>query len=69
MQAPCLSHGDDCTEIACFLDPDHVSADQVQQQVEQIAAEQGLEVEKGYFTDFSKDAMLEKYFKIVLSVD
>lgn len=50
-------------------DPDHVSADQVQQQVEQIAAEQGLEVEKGYFTDFSKDAMLEKYFKIVLSVD
>ncbi|EAY90773.1 hypothetical protein OsI_12376 [Oryza sativa Indica Group] len=69
VQALALSHGDDCTEIACFLDPDHVSADQVQQQVEQIAAEQGLEVEKGYFTDFSKDAMLEKYFKIVLSVD
>ncbi|XP_006650273.1 formimidoyltransferase-cyclodeaminase-like isoform X2 [Oryza brachyantha] len=69
VQALALSHGDDCTEIACFMDPDHVSADQVQRQVEQIAAEQGLEVDKGYFTDFTKDRMLEKYFEIVLAID
>ncbi|KAG8062652.1 hypothetical protein GUJ93_ZPchr0003g17933 [Zizania palustris] len=47
VQALALSHGDDCTEIACFIDPDHVSTDQVQRLVEQIAAEQGLEVDKG----------------------
>uniref|UniRef100_A0A0D9VVX0 Formiminotransferase N-terminal subdomain domain-containing protein n=1 Tax=Leersia perrieri TaxID=77586 RepID=A0A0D9VVX0_9ORYZ len=69
VQALALSHGDDCTEIACFMDPDYVSADQVQRQVEEIAAEQGIEVDKGYLTDFTKDMMLEKYFKIVLVID
>ncbi|KAL5219589.1 hypothetical protein ABZP36_020273 [Zizania latifolia] len=69
VHALALSHGDDCTEIACFMDPDHVSADQVQRLVEQIAAEQGLEVDKGYYTDFTKDMMLDKYFNIVLAVD
>ncbi|KAG2547676.1 hypothetical protein PVAP13_9KG115300 [Panicum virgatum] len=64
VQALALLHGDDCTEIACLLDPDHVSAYQVQTVVEQIAAEQGLEVEKGYFTDLTKDRMLDKYLKI-----
>lgn len=69
MQALALFHGDDCTEIACLLDPDHVGADQVQTVVEQIAAEQGLEVEKGYFTDITKDMMLDKYLKIVSAAD
>ena len=64
VQALALPHGDDCTEIACLLDPDHVSAYQVQTVVEQIAAEEGLEVEKGYFTDLTKDRMLDKYLKI-----
>ncbi|KAL6599578.1 hypothetical protein ACP70R_045715 [Stipagrostis hirtigluma subsp. patula] len=64
VQALALFHGDDCTEIACLLDPDHVSANQVQTVVEQIAAEQGLEVEKGYFTDITKDRIIDKYFKI-----
>jgi len=64
VQALALLHGDDCTEIACLLDPDHVSAYQVQTVVEQIAAEEGLEVEKGYFTDLTKDRMLDKYLKI-----
>lgn len=69
VQALALFHGDDCTEIACLLDPDHVGADQVQTVVEQIAAEQGLEVEKGYFTDITKDMMLDKYLKIVSAAD
>uniref|UniRef100_A0ACD5VV97 Uncharacterized protein n=1 Tax=Avena sativa TaxID=4498 RepID=A0ACD5VV97_AVESA len=60
VQALALFHGDDCTEIACLLDPDHVGADQVQWLVEQIAEEQGLEVDKGYFTDLSRDIMLER---------
>ncbi|TKV92727.1 hypothetical protein SEVIR_9G178900v4 [Setaria viridis] len=69
VQALALLHGDDCTEIACLLDPDHVSAYQVQTVVEQIAAEQGLEVEKGYFTDLTKDRMLDKYLKITCAAD
>lgn len=69
VQALALFHGDNCTEIACLLDPDHVGAEQVQWLVEQIAAEQGLEVDKGYFTDLSKDMMLERYFKMVSAAD
>ncbi|CAN6304445.1 unnamed protein product [Urochloa humidicola] len=69
VQALALFHGDDCTEIACLLDPDHVSAYQVQTVVEQIAAEQGLEVEKGYYTDVTKDRMLDKYLKIASAAD
>ncbi|WVZ59728.1 hypothetical protein U9M48_009835 [Paspalum notatum var. saurae] len=64
VQALALFHGDDCTEIACLLDPDHVSSYQVQTVVEQIAGEQGLEVEQGYSTDITKDTLLDKYFKI-----
>ncbi|VAH08704.1 unnamed protein product [Triticum turgidum subsp. durum] len=69
VQALALFHGDNCMEIACLLDPDHVGADQVQWLVEQIAEEQGLEVDKGYFTDLSKDMMLERYFEIVSAAD
>ncbi|EER93876.1 hypothetical protein BDA96_01G190400 [Sorghum bicolor] len=69
VQALALFHGDDCTEIACLLDPDHVSAYQVQTVVEQIAGEQGLEVEQGYYTDITKDAALDKYLKIACTDD
>ncbi|KAE8810810.1 Formimidoyltransferase-cyclodeaminase [Hordeum vulgare] len=69
VQALALFHGDNCTEIACLLDPDHVGADQVQWLVEQIAEEQGLEVDKGYFTDLSKDMMLERYFEMISAAD
>ncbi|KAI4964653.1 hypothetical protein ZWY2020_060033 [Hordeum vulgare] len=41
----------------------------VQWLVEQIAEEQGLEVEKGYFTDLSKDMMLERYFEMISAAD
>lgn len=69
VQAMALLHGDDCTEIACLMDPDHVHAFHVQTVVEQIAAEQGLEVEKGYFTDVTKDRILDKYLKLDCAAD
>lgn len=69
VQALALFHGDNCTEIACLLDPDHVGTDQVQWLVEQIAEEQGLEVDKGYPTDLPRDIMLERYFKMISAAD
>ncbi|KAG1347156.1 glutamate formimidoyltransferase-like [Cocos nucifera] len=66
VQALGLVHGKDRTEIACMLlEPNRVGADQVQSQVELIAAQEGLEVEKGYFTDFSQDMITERYTKLV----
>ncbi|CAL4998788.1 unnamed protein product [Urochloa decumbens] len=54
-----LCHGS-YVEVGCLLDPNHLRADQVQDMVKQIAAEQGLEdkVEKGYYTDITKDMIL-----------
>ncbi|KAF9589605.1 hypothetical protein IFM89_026104 [Coptis chinensis] len=64
-----LFHGEDSTEIACvLLEPNQVGADKVQNQVELLAAQEGLEVEKGYFTDFFPDIVVEKYLELV-SVD
>ncbi|TVU46326.1 hypothetical protein EJB05_05852 [Eragrostis curvula] len=68
VQAMALLH-DDCTEIACLLDPDHVRAFHVQTAVEQAAAEQGLEVENGYFTDVTKGRVLDKYLKLACGAD
>ncbi|OVA13901.1 Formiminotransferase [Macleaya cordata] len=68
VQAIGLVHGEDSThEIACMLlEPNQVGADQVQNQIELIAAQKGLDqVEKGYFTDFSQETILEKYKKLV----
>ncbi|KAJ0966007.1 hypothetical protein J5N97_027145 [Dioscorea zingiberensis] len=61
VQALGLVHGDDSTEIACMLlDVNLVSADQVQNQIELIAAREGLEIDKGYFTDLSRDMIVER---------
>ncbi|KAJ8618112.1 hypothetical protein MRB53_014298 [Persea americana] len=61
-----LVHGEDTTEIACMiLEPNRVGADRVQKRVELLAAEEGLDVEKGYFTDFSQEMIVEKYMKLV----
>ncbi|ONK75919.1 uncharacterized protein A4U43_C03F21950 [Asparagus officinalis] len=69
VQALALVHGDDSIEIACMLlDSKQVGADQVQARVELIAAQEGLEVEKGYFTDFSQDMIVERYIRLV-SID
>ncbi|XP_020258789.1 uncharacterized protein LOC109835215 [Asparagus officinalis] len=69
VQNLCLDHGDGCVEIACMLlDPKRVGADLVEARVKLIAAQEGLKVEKGYFTDFSQDMIVERYIKLV-SVD
>ncbi|KAJ0111682.1 hypothetical protein Patl1_02184 [Pistacia atlantica] len=61
-----LVHGEDSTEIACMLlEPNQVGADRVQSRVEMLAAEEGLDVEKGYFTDFSPEMIVEKYMNLI----
>jgi glutamate formiminotransferase len=61
-----LVHGEDSTEIACMLlEPNQIGADRVQNQVEVLAAEEGLDVEKGYFTDSSPEMIIENYMKLI----
>ncbi|XP_057984415.1 uncharacterized protein LOC110668256 isoform X3 [Hevea brasiliensis] len=61
-----LVHGEDSTEIACMLlEPNQIGADRVQSRVEMLAAEEGLDVEKGYFTDFSPEMIVEKYMNLI----
>ncbi|GMH07216.1 hypothetical protein Nepgr_009056 [Nepenthes gracilis] len=61
-----LVHGEESMEIACMLlEPNQVGADRVQNRVEMLAAEEGLDVEKGYFTDFSPEMIVEKYMSLV----
>lgn len=57
--AMALPHGE-CIEIGCLFDANHLRADQIQDKVREIAAEQGLEdkVEKGYYTDITKEMIL-----------
>jgi len=61
-----LRHGS-LVEVGCLLDPNYLRADQVQDKVKQIAAEQGLEdkVEKGYYTDITKDMILVHLSKVL----
>lgn len=66
VMAMALGHGDDSTEIACMLlEPNQIGADRVQNRVEMLAAEEGLEVERGYFTDFSPEMVIEKYTSLI----
>ncbi|KAF7805897.1 glutamate formimidoyltransferase-like [Senna tora] len=61
-----LVHGEDSTEIACMLlEPNQIGADRVQNRVEMLAAGEGLDVERGYFTDFSPEMILEKYMTLI----
>ncbi|XP_031391650.1 formimidoyltransferase-cyclodeaminase-like isoform X2 [Punica granatum] len=61
-----LLHGEDLTEIACMLlEPNRVGADRVQNQIEVLAAREGLDVERGYFTDLSPQMIVEMYLKLV----
>lgn len=63
-----MVHGEGSTEIACMLlEPNQVGADRVQSRVEKLAAEEGLDVEKGYFTDFSPEMIVEKYMNLINS--
>lgn len=66
VQTIALLHDDDTTEIACYLlDPNNVGADRVQRRVQMLAAQFGLEVENGYFTDDSPEMITEKYFNLI----
>lgn len=61
-----LVHGEDSTEIACMLlEPNQIGADRVQKQVELLAAGEGLDVEKGYFTDVPPEMIVERYIKSI----
>ncbi|XP_021280567.1 formimidoyltransferase-cyclodeaminase-like isoform X1 [Herrania umbratica] len=61
-----LVHGEDSTEIACMLlEPNRIGADRVQSRVEMLAAQQGLDVEQGYFTDSSPEMILDKYLNLI----
>lgn len=61
-----LVHGEDTTEIACLLlDLNKVGADRVQNRVEMLAAQEGVGVEKGYFTDLSPEMVIEIYVKSI----
>ncbi|MED6154938.1 hypothetical protein PIB30_001079 [Stylosanthes scabra] len=66
VQALALVHDQDSIEIACvLLEPNHIGADRVQSHVEMLAAEEGLDVEKGYFTDLSPEMIVEKYMNLI----
>ncbi|KAB2610512.1 formimidoyltransferase-cyclodeaminase-like [Pyrus ussuriensis x Pyrus communis] len=65
-----LVHGEDSTETACMLlEPNPVGVDRVQNHIEMLAAQEGLDVEKGYFTDHSPDMIIEKYMKLISSAE
>ncbi|KAL0903983.1 hypothetical protein M5K25_026049 [Dendrobium thyrsiflorum] len=64
VQALALAHGENCFEVACnLLEPDRVGADRVQLEVQRLAAEEGLVVEQGYYTDFSQDRIVDSYLQ------
>lgn len=61
-----LFHGEDSTEIACILlEPNQIGADRVQNHVETLASQEGLDTEKGYFTDLSPEMIIERYMKLI----
>ncbi|KAG4159575.1 hypothetical protein ERO13_D02G182500v2 [Gossypium hirsutum] len=61
-----LVHGENSIEIACMLlEPNRVGGDRVQSRVEMFAAQEGLDVETGYFTDSSLEMILDKYLNLI----
>ncbi|KAI9086674.1 hypothetical protein K1719_031268 [Acacia pycnantha] len=65
VQAMALEHGEGVIEVACnLLDPSRIGGDKVQQEVESLAREEGISVGKGYFTDFSQEAIIQSYLKL-----
>ncbi|KAK4786564.1 hypothetical protein SAY86_010397 [Trapa natans] len=57
-----LVHGEDSTEITCMLlEPNQVGADRVESLIQVLAAQNGLDVERGYFTDLSPEVIVQSY--------
>lgn len=68
VQAMALSHAAGCIEVACnLLDPSITGADQVQSEVQRLAAKEGFKVGEGYFTDFSREKITEMYLRCIIS--
>lgn len=56
-----LIHGEGIIEVACNLlgpSPTNVGDERVLKEVEHLAREEGVSVEKGYCTDFSHKKLL-----------
>uniref|UniRef100_A0A2P2JR13 glutamate formimidoyltransferase n=1 Tax=Rhizophora mucronata TaxID=61149 RepID=A0A2P2JR13_RHIMU len=65
VQAMALTHDDNVIEVACnLLEPSQVGGDRLQQEVEKLAREEGVAVGKGYFTDFSREKIIESYSRL-----
>lgn len=65
VQAMALAHGEGVIEVACnLLDPNKVGGERVQEEVERLAREEGISVGRGYYTDFSQDQIISRYFKL-----
>ncbi|XP_020540073.1 glutamate formimidoyltransferase isoform X2 [Jatropha curcas] len=66
VQALALVHGEYSVEVACMLlEPSRIGAEKVQARIEMLAAEEGLDVEQGYFTHFSPEMIVEKYMNLI----
>ena len=60
VQAMALLHGSNKLEIACnILDTSITSGDRVQEEVAKLAHKENIDVEAGYFTDFSVEQITE----------
>ncbi|CAI8605428.1 unnamed protein product [Vicia faba] len=65
VQAMALTHGEGIIEVACnLLDPKNVGGERVQHEIELLAKEEGISVEKGYYTDFSEEEIVESYLNL-----
>ncbi|KAK2400312.1 folic acid binding / transferase [Trifolium repens] len=59
VQAIAITHGEGIIEVACnLLDPKNVVGERVQQEIENLAREEGISVEKGYYPDFSHEEIV-----------
>lgn len=68
MQTLSLFHGEDSTRTACILlEPNQIGADRVENHVETLASEEGVDLEKRYFTDFSPEMIIERYLTIFVN--
>ncbi|KAG6385129.1 hypothetical protein SASPL_153957 [Salvia splendens] len=65
VQSMALAHGKGMIEVACnLLDTSKAGGEDVQQAVERLAREEGMEVGEGYYTDLSQSKIIESYFKL-----
>lgn len=64
VQALALLHGDKLEIALMLLEPDRIGASDVQNKVELLASEEGLHVEKGYYTDLSEETTIKSFMKL-----